>query len=237
MATRGKQIDVDRKFAEGFREARIARGLTQDQVTTHMSERGFDFYQATVYKIENHKRRVTIAEALALAEIVGVPVTTLAGDRGHQSIELNDAMRFERFAETVFAALQPLAPRWPDDFGRLVLSLGNALDDSGDNHPSDLACWLGSWVRRGLALHEAFFSTFQAATDISQVANTAGARGAVENIVMMATGLLADARWANVPASKSADALDRLEASELYYTFLSRKHPFEADDGEHQAEG
>jgi hypothetical protein len=42
-----------------------------------MRERAFEFHQATIYKIENGKRKVSIAEGLALSELVRVPLETL----------------------------------------------------------------------------------------------------------------------------------------------------------------
>lgn len=44
-----------------------------------MADRGFGFYQATVYKVESNQRRVTVGEAIALAQIVRSTVERLAG--------------------------------------------------------------------------------------------------------------------------------------------------------------
>ncbi|PZU48441.1 MAG: hypothetical protein DI566_04195 [Microbacterium sp.] len=77
MATRGKMGDGDRLFAEGFKTARSARGMTHPQVVDAMNELGFNFAQQTVYKIENGLRRVTIGEAIALADVIGVPLEKL----------------------------------------------------------------------------------------------------------------------------------------------------------------
>ncbi len=67
----------DAAFAHFFREARERRGLSQERVATDMQRMGFDFHQPTVYKIEKGLRKVTVGEAVALAEIVGEPVDSL----------------------------------------------------------------------------------------------------------------------------------------------------------------
>lgn len=70
-------VDGDKRFAERFKAARVARGLSQPQVMDAMNELGFGFVQQTVYKIENELRRVTIGEAIALADVVRVPLERL----------------------------------------------------------------------------------------------------------------------------------------------------------------
>lgn len=70
---------ADATFGNAFRTAR-QRTHSQEQVAEEMQKRGFDFHQATVYKIETGKRKVTIGEALALAEIVRVPIEVLSED-------------------------------------------------------------------------------------------------------------------------------------------------------------
>jgi transcriptional regulator with XRE-family HTH domain len=71
-------VNADRQFGIGFKRAREGRGLTQEHVVTEMNRRGFAFHQSSVYKLENDLRRVSIAEALALADIVQTPVEMLA---------------------------------------------------------------------------------------------------------------------------------------------------------------
>jgi transcriptional regulator with XRE-family HTH domain len=51
--------------------------MTQEDLAARMSERGFPFHQATIYKIEGGTRKVSIAEATALASIVGLPLQLL----------------------------------------------------------------------------------------------------------------------------------------------------------------
>ncbi|MEF2977275.1 helix-turn-helix transcriptional regulator [Subtercola sp. YIM 133946] len=94
----------DDAFAVTFRRARERKGLTQEDVARHMTMRGYDFHQQTVYKIESGKRKVTVGEGVALAELVHIPVESLA-DRFPDSPEslANDVRRAGRdYAEDLF---------------------------------------------------------------------------------------------------------------------------------------
>jgi transcriptional regulator with XRE-family HTH domain len=64
---------VDRNFATNLRDYREQLALSQDELAQRMTERGFGFTQATVWKIEQGKRAVRIAEAIALVDALGLP--------------------------------------------------------------------------------------------------------------------------------------------------------------------
>lgn len=68
---------VDDIFGGSLKQWRELRDLTQEAVTAKMVERGFDFHQSTLYKIESGKRRVLLGEGIALAEILDVPLSRL----------------------------------------------------------------------------------------------------------------------------------------------------------------
>lgn len=68
----------DLVFARQFRAERERTGMTQDEVAREMVKRGHDFHQQTVYKLENSRRKVSIGEAVDLADTLGVPVDALA---------------------------------------------------------------------------------------------------------------------------------------------------------------
>ncbi|MET4702764.1 helix-turn-helix transcriptional regulator [Frigoribacterium sp. UYMn621] len=61
----------DEAFAQAVRRVREQNGMTQAWLASEMSDRGFEFHQATVYKVEMSKRRVSIGEAKAIAEVLG----------------------------------------------------------------------------------------------------------------------------------------------------------------------
>lgn len=65
--------EVEQNFAINVREYREQLGLSQDELAQRMAERGFGFTQATVWKIEQGKRAVRIAEAVALMAALGLP--------------------------------------------------------------------------------------------------------------------------------------------------------------------
>ncbi|WP_433931028.1 helix-turn-helix transcriptional regulator [Curtobacterium flaccumfaciens] len=76
---------IDQVFGANLREARTWRGLTQEGVARMMQKRGFDFHQATVYKIESGKRSVSVGESFALAEVLDAPIAELTRSR-HDSL-------------------------------------------------------------------------------------------------------------------------------------------------------
>lgn len=65
--------EVEQNFAINVREYREQLGLSQEELAQRMVERGFGFTQATVWKIEQGKRAVRIAEAVALMDVLGLP--------------------------------------------------------------------------------------------------------------------------------------------------------------------
>lgn len=68
----------DEDFARLLRVERLIAGLTQEQVVEEMNALGYsNFHQATVFKIEAGKRRVTVGEAHSLAQVLGIPLTHL----------------------------------------------------------------------------------------------------------------------------------------------------------------
>ncbi|MFZ4894661.1 helix-turn-helix transcriptional regulator [Plantibacter sp. Mn2098] len=64
----------DAAFAHAIREARLRAQRSQEDLADDMRARSFDFAQQTIYKIESGKRKVSIGEAVALSDILGVPL-------------------------------------------------------------------------------------------------------------------------------------------------------------------
>jgi len=63
---RSTASDVDRCVASNVRYFREELGLSQKELAQRMSERGFGFTQATIWKIESCQREVRISEGVAL---------------------------------------------------------------------------------------------------------------------------------------------------------------------------
>ncbi|MGV8883447.1 MAG: helix-turn-helix domain-containing protein [Rhodoglobus sp.] len=76
----------DDTFASSFKTTRLAVGQSQEHVATAMSERGYSFHVTTIGKIERGDRKVTVGEAVTLADVLGVSLDTLlvGGQEGLQ---------------------------------------------------------------------------------------------------------------------------------------------------------
>lgn len=72
---------VDEAIASHVLSARERAGMSQAELAREMANRGHDFRQQTIYKVETGKRRVTIGEAVDLAASLGIDLDRLiAGD-------------------------------------------------------------------------------------------------------------------------------------------------------------
>lgn len=57
--------------------ARQAKGISQAALAALMSASGYNWRQSTVYSIENGQRRVQLAEAMRVAELLGLELTDM----------------------------------------------------------------------------------------------------------------------------------------------------------------
>jgi transcriptional regulator with XRE-family HTH domain len=64
--------EAERRAAELLRTARHDRGLTQLDVADDMTKKGFRWSQPTVARVENGHRQLSLAEARALMDILGL---------------------------------------------------------------------------------------------------------------------------------------------------------------------
>jgi len=109
-SARGAFPSADEAFAAAIRAKREAKGLTQEDLAKHMTMRGFDFHQQTIYKIEKGSRKVTVGEAVSLAEAVGVPVETLADQFPGSPESLANEVRHtgRDYAEALFDTVEQM---------------------------------------------------------------------------------------------------------------------------------
>lgn len=132
----------DEAFAHLFRTERAESGLSQEDVAKAMSARGYDFHQQTVYKIESGKRRVSVGEAVALADSINVHVNallwkpeetfSLAEELRDQVAGLVDELdeagvRLAAAGRRSAEALHSLAQMQPDDMAVITLPGGKTV--------------------------------------------------------------------------------------------------------------
>lgn len=86
--------EAEAMFALNLREARERMSLSQADLAKRMSALGFRWHQATVYKVENGDRPVKLGEALALAEMLQVPLRELTAppERFHAERRTKDVI-------------------------------------------------------------------------------------------------------------------------------------------------
>lgn len=125
----------DSWFARRFSDLRKSKDLNQAHVATEMKRRGFTgFLQTTVGKIERGERRVTVGEAAALADIVGVKLSALISDA--KGDDLSSAF------ETAGATARVLE-RAATDHSRALLDVAVEADRAGALSAAELR-WLNS---------------------------------------------------------------------------------------------
>src|SRR5579859_533036 len=71
--------------AARLRDLRLRDGLNQTLLACRMQERGHRWHQSTVAKIETGARPLQLDEAAALAEIFGMPLSSLLGETAEQA--------------------------------------------------------------------------------------------------------------------------------------------------------
>ncbi len=68
--------DIDRNIAANVRAYREAAGISQEELAQRMTDCGFGFSQATIWKIESGQRPVRASELIALTDALGVSLAT-----------------------------------------------------------------------------------------------------------------------------------------------------------------
>ncbi len=121
---------VDTVFAAAVRGVREARGLSQEQLAREMNRRGHpSFQQTTVNKIEAGSRRVSIAEAAALAAALDASIAQLIDPAA--SAEAARAFALEGEARVfVLSVLDYSKAFWAAHAARDTIRL--LLEQSGD---------------------------------------------------------------------------------------------------------
>lgn len=71
--------DADTKFAQRVKQLREAAKMSQADLCEQLAKHGVNFQATTIYKIEQGRRKVTVAEAVALASALDYTLDTMIG--------------------------------------------------------------------------------------------------------------------------------------------------------------
>ncbi|MET9632174.1 helix-turn-helix transcriptional regulator [Lentzea sp. NPDC006480] len=132
--------DIEQHVATNVREFRERADMSQEELARRMSERGFGFSQATIWKIENGQRTVKISEAVVLSEIFNLLWMDLT--RAPQVSRRQAAVaQAHRNAYQAFGALKEAAAEFLETQLSLSLAVREAQDD-GLTVAEPLKSWL-----------------------------------------------------------------------------------------------
>lgn len=105
---RGPERDVE--IGQALRAARREIRCSQGQAAARMRELGWRWSQSTVSDLERGAKSLRLAEALDLAEVVGIPLERLAGS-GHLPAASRDATGTGDYRGTLQRLVESLAAR------------------------------------------------------------------------------------------------------------------------------
>jgi len=100
--------DVEGTFRRGVRTWRELHGWSQTELAERMQDRGHSWHQATVYKLEDGRRPTRLAEAVALAEVLEVPLTHLIGPDAPERVARFEVARAARRVKAIKRAREQL---------------------------------------------------------------------------------------------------------------------------------
>lgn len=93
----GNERWLNMRFGERLKAERDARGWSQPHLVELLEAQGISWHVSTVAKIEGGNRAVRIIEAVAMADVFGVPLDTLMGRTvGPADADLTVALRVLR---------------------------------------------------------------------------------------------------------------------------------------------
>ena len=149
---------IDGEIGEALRIARLAKGVTQDDLSAAVEAMGVKLSQATIGKIERGERKVTLGESYALSRALGLFQDELVGGISATSAfalaerldrlrdELKEALHaFESGQALVIAQARALDP---SDQVRLRDAVRESLEDVIEEYRRDRQVANESWARR-----------------------------------------------------------------------------------------
>ncbi|MFZ8758630.1 helix-turn-helix domain-containing protein [Microbacterium sp. HMH0099] len=155
--------NMDERFAEAFRLARQAVGLSQADVAAQMATFGYEMSQPVVGKIERGERKVTIGEGEALSAIVNRSTRSLLEGEGTLRIELGTehlrarraaiADAVERYQSAQLALAQALDTLEATGDHRWTTFARNVAESLLSETPRDVIEEYEKDTRAGMAAH------------------------------------------------------------------------------------
>lgn len=101
-------------FGENLRRLREEREISQSGLAREMAEKGFAFHQTTISRIEAGERPVRLAEAIALASIVGTDIGSLTLPPSVATSAMSLREQRERVSEALTGAAYSLIDLWKE---------------------------------------------------------------------------------------------------------------------------
>lgn len=120
--------DIDRNVAANLRQFREQYGVSQDELARRMSEHGFGFTQATIWKIESGQRPVKISEAVALGKALGLRSWTYLTEEPALTRHLAVLQAANREAYEAYEQIKAAAARYLEAQVAVVLAVRQAQD-------------------------------------------------------------------------------------------------------------
>lgn len=97
---------------------RQSAGFSGKEFATHMRDLGFPWYQATVSRVELNHRELTLGEAFAVAELLGIQIHNLCGASSQEAAVITARRRVDA-AEKALSAAQADYKSALDDYNQL----------------------------------------------------------------------------------------------------------------------
>lgn len=141
--------DADEVFAHSLRGRREQLGLSQAQMADLLSDFGLNFFATTIYKIEGGKRKVTVAEAVAISKALKVDLLTML--REASPLDMASAAHVRRRSDLVNASVR---------LAEQMVQMALIADEHGEQLTGAQRDWMGdSFLKQtpgALAAVEAF---------------------------------------------------------------------------------
>ncbi|WP_034647401.1 helix-turn-helix domain-containing protein [Corynebacterium sputi] len=100
MDNQGFTTDIRAQFLRRMRISREATGMKQSDVVSHLKKYGIEMGPSTFAKIERGERKIDFAEALAIAQVLGIPISDMTPKI------IDPAQQLTREASRVFMTAQ-----------------------------------------------------------------------------------------------------------------------------------